>query len=229
MEIRVLVPEQYRATDGEIYSIVHDNPFALLVTNGALTPFATHLPALIEPEPANLAAAERSLVGTTVLGHLNRSNPHWERLRAGGSSTLIFQGPNAYVSPTIYQKTPAAPTWNFMVVHLRGEVTPLTTTDEALEVVRRTVRHLEHVHSGSWDMTGSQDYFGQLIPGVGAWRMHVTSVEGMVKLSQEQPSEVRQRVVTAFSSSPAEPHRVLAPLIASHGGRADSGSGRCPA
>lgn len=225
----MLVPEQYRATDGEIFSIVHDNPFALLATNGDLTPFATHLPALIEPEPANLAAAERSLVGTTVLGHLNRSNPHWERLRAGGSSTLVFQGPNAYVSPTVYQTTPAAPTWDFTVVHLRGEVTPLGTTDEALEVVRRTVRHLERVHSGSWDMAGSQDYFGQLIAGVGAWRMHVTSAEGMVKLSQEQPREVRQRVVTAFAGSPAESHRALAPLIDSHGDPADRVSGRCPA
>ncbi|WP_372343069.1 FMN-binding negative transcriptional regulator [Streptomyces sp. KL116D] len=62
------------------------------------------------------------LPGTTLLGHLNRANPHWAALETGSVLLLTFTGPHSYVSPTVYEKSPAAPTWNFTSVHVRGVV-----------------------------------------------------------------------------------------------------------
>jgi predicted FMN-binding regulatory protein PaiB len=185
------VPDQYNAPQPSWeLDIVHGFPLALLVTNGAHGPTATHVPVIVDPDAAGLT-------GTVLTGHMNRHNPHWDRLPDNG--LLMFQGPGGYVSPAHYRKTPAAPTWNFTAVHARGLVTPVLDRAETLEVVRTTAATFERRFGAGWDMTGSQAYFGQLLPGVGAFRMTVDSVESMFKLSQEQAPDARRAVRSAFA------------------------------
>ena len=50
-----------------------------------------------------------------------------------------------------------------------------------------------------WDMAPSVDYFRRILPGVGAFRIQVTAVQSMFKLSQEQPLPIRER--DAFGES----------------------------
>jgi transcriptional regulator len=62
-------------------------------------------------------------------------------------------------------------------------------------------------------MDVSLDYFRKILPGVGAFRLKVTGAEGMFKLSQEQPGEVRARVREAFGQSACTYKRETAELI----------------
>ncbi|HXL88086.1 MAG TPA: FMN-binding negative transcriptional regulator [Streptosporangiaceae bacterium] len=190
------VPQLYEAGSPEwLRMIVSDYPLAILTTNGETVPYATHLP-IICP-----SADTGTLVGSTLLGHLNKANPHWRSLVLGTRGVLIFTGPNGYVSPEIYQSTPAAPTWDYVSVHLTGRIHALTGREDALEVVKRTVRDYEPRFGTGWDMDGSLGYFQQLSPAVGAFRFEVESAEGMFKLSQEKESPVRQRIVDSFLNS----------------------------
>src|SRR5216117_3545271 len=84
-----------------------------------------------------------------VLHGLIRANPLWQRLSAASAPAIaIFQGPQAYISPSWYPSKhadgKAVPTWNYAVVHAHGEprivddadwllahVTALTTQQEA--------------------------------------------------------------------------------------------------
>ncbi|MCM6773172.1 FMN-binding negative transcriptional regulator [Nocardia sp. CDC159] len=175
------------------------NPLALFMTNGADAdgPYATHLP--VVPDPDLLADPPTELTGATLLGHMNRANPQWKALRASMPAVLSFAGPNAYVSPTVYRFTPAAPTWNFTAAQIRGVIHRIESEEETLSVVQTTVRNLEAEFGYGWDMSDSLDYFRRIIGGVGAFRLTITRAEAMFKLSQEQDAETRDRVRCHFA------------------------------
>lgn len=198
----MFVPSFYREPDSTwMVDLIRGNPLALAVANGSPEdgPFATHLPVIFDPETSGDWSGE--LPGATLLGHMNRANPHWAALGTGSLLLLTFTGPHSYVSPTVYEVTPAAPTWNFTAVHVRGVVEKIDSTEETLGVVQSTVRAFEGAFGDGWDMTESLDYFRKIAPGVGAFRLTVTGAEGMFKLSQEQPGEVRERVRESFGQS----------------------------
>ncbi|MEU6398255.1 FMN-binding negative transcriptional regulator [Streptomyces virginiae] len=212
----MFVPSNYREPDSSwMTDLMRDNPLALAVTNGTVEdgPFATHLPVIADPQE-NFDAWAPDLSGARLLGHMNKANPHWAAMKTGGVVLLTFTGPHSYVSPTVYEKSPAAPTWDFTSVHVRGVVEKIESSEETMEVVRSTVRAFEEAKFGTgWDMTDSVGYFHQLLPGVGAFRITVTGAEGMFKLSQEQPAEVRGRVLESFTHSGCPRQRDTADLM----------------
>lgn len=190
----MLIPPMYRPRRAsDVVETVRRNPLALLVSNGARTPYATHVPVVVE-RLADGAGEQDALAGASLLGHMNKANDHWQAVERGGDALIVFQGPHAYISPVAYDQRPAAPTWNFITVHLRGRIEPIPTGEPTLEVVTSTVRALEKVAGTGWDMTDSLDYFRRIQPGVRAFRVHVESVEAMFKLSQEHTPEVRRSI-----------------------------------
>lgn len=196
----MFVPRMYREPDTQwIVELMRRNPLALLMTNGddAEGPYGTHLPVI--PDPALPVDGLADLTGATLLCHMNRGNPQWKALRSGMPAVLSFTGPHTYVSPTIYQFTPAAPTWNFTAAQLRGVVEKIDSAEETLSVVRATVRVLESDFGYGWDMSESIDYFRKILPAVGAFRFTITRAEAMFKLSQEQSPETRDRVCGHFA------------------------------
>ncbi|MGW7530549.1 FMN-binding negative transcriptional regulator [Streptomyces sp. NPDC054783] len=210
----MFVPSFYREPDSAwMADLIRGNPLALAVTNGSPEdgPFATHLPVIFDPEKSGDWSGE--LPGATLLGHMNRANPHWAALETGSVLLLTFTGPHSYVSPTVYEKTPAAPTWNFTAVHVRGVVEKISSIEETLGVVQSTVRAYEGAFGNGWDMTESLGYFREIVPAVGAFRFTVTGAEGMFKLSQEQPGEVRERVRESFGQSGCTYKRDVAGLM----------------
>ncbi len=185
------VPPIYRATDdADVRAVVRDYPLAVLVSNGPEAPFATHLPIVAAPgEPA-----AGGLAGTVLLGHLNRANGHWAALADGPQAQLIFVGPHHYITPAVYLETPAAPTWNYVSVHLRGRVEPITDRAETLRVVTLTAATFERDFGDGWSAADSHGYFARIVGGVGAFRFHVQAQDSMFKLSQEKSPEVRDRI-----------------------------------
>ncbi|MEV7727308.1 FMN-binding negative transcriptional regulator [Streptomyces sp. NPDC087917] len=210
----MFVPSFYHEPDSSwMVDLIRDNPLALGVANGNAEdgPFATHLPVIFDPETSADWSGE--LTGATLLGHMNRANPHWAALESGSVVLLTFTGPHSYVSPTVYGVTPAAPTWNFTAVHVRAVVEKLDAMDDTLGVVESTVRAFEGAFGNGWDMTESLGYFRKIAPGVGAMKFTVVGAEGMFKLSQEQPGEVRERVRESFGESGCTYKRATAGLM----------------
>ncbi|MFD7623443.1 FMN-binding negative transcriptional regulator [Streptomyces sp. NPDC059802] len=210
----MFVPSHYREPDGSwMIDLIQANPMALMAINSSSAdgPFATHLPVI--PDPAATGEWSADLSGATLLGHMNRANPQWAALESGGVALLIFTGPHGYVSPTVYEMAPAAPTWNFTSVHVHGMVEKIDSTEETLGVVMSTVSALETEFGTDWDMSGSVDYFRKIVPAVGAFRFTVSGAEGMFKLSQEQPAEVRDRVQKSFSCREHGRYRETAELM----------------
>ena len=193
---------RYAAPSPEaVADLVRANPFALVVSGGD-PPTATHTPVILPG-----ATVEDAV----LLGHMARVNPQW---RAFGSEVLVvFSGPHGYVSPTAYGYAPAVPTWNYAAVHVTGRVELITDRAETLAVVEETVRVMESRRSPAWDMTSSRARFESLIDGVVAFRVHVRTVRGNFKLSQDMPADVRARVRTDLRAHRDE---AIADLMAEH-------------
>jgi transcriptional regulator len=206
----MFVPTDYQPRDPAwITELIRGNPLAILVTSVTGDwPIATHVPTFLEN-----ATDQGNLAGASVIGHMNRLNPHWHAIQGGGPAALLFHGPHGYISPTVYGICPAAPTWNFTAVHLRGSLSIVPSRDETLKVVKRTVTTYEESHGTGWDMTSSLGYFEQLLPGVGAFRLTVTKVDSMFKLSQEQRADVRERTIDTFETGGKADYKHLAELM----------------
>ncbi|MBQ1075632.1 FMN-binding negative transcriptional regulator [Micromonospora sp. C31] len=213
----MFVPSDYQVDNAAWRAeIIRQNPLALMVTSAEPVPWATHLPVIVPPGaefPARATNGADPFVGSTLLGHLNRANPHFAALSTGTHSILVFGGPHGYVSPTVYGTTPAAPTWNFTAVHVHGTVRMIDDAEQTLDVVRATVATYEGTFGTNWDATGSLDYFRRILPGVGAFEFRIDRVDAMFKLSQDQKPETRRRVTRSFAGSAVSSHRQLAKLM----------------
>lgn len=209
----MFVPARYRAPDASwAVDLVRRNPLAQLTSNGTADggPFASHVPIILPPG----GTPPDDLSGLVLLGHMNRANPHWAELeRGGGTSLAMFTGPHSYVSPSLYGTDVAAPTWDFTAVHLRGRVEPLPAGEDTKGVVTATVAAFEPEFGDGWSMEGALEYFDKILPGVGAFRFVVQSVESMFKLSQEQPCDVRDNVRTSFAGDACTHRNEIAAMM----------------
>lgn len=202
----------YRTEDESwLRRVMERYPLATLVSNGEPTPYATHLPVIFSRDDAQGAG---SPVGTTLLGHMNRANPHWAALTDVPAAKLVFTGPHSYITPALYETTPAAPTWNFVTVHVEGTVHPIVEFEETLGVVQATVEAFEAAFGSKWGMDSSLDYFRNIGSAVGAFRLSVTAADGMFKLSQEKAPEIQRRIGARLTATEAGTRHELGAFMA---------------
>ncbi|MCC7115801.1 MAG: FMN-binding negative transcriptional regulator [Burkholderiales bacterium] len=172
--------------------LVHDHPFATLVTPADPEPLISHVPLLLQPtsEPHG-----------TLVGHVARANPHW-RAAPGVESIAVFHGPHAYVSPSWYAD-PAAmvPTWNYATVHAHG---PLEIVDDAAEargVLEALVHRFESDRESPWSLAMPEAKLASLVGAIVAFRIRIRRLDVKFKLSQNRTRDDRSRVIRALDAS----------------------------
>jgi len=108
-------PVYRQASQAGALDFALERGFGALTVAGPDGVLAAHVPFVIE--------------GDVLAAHLVRSNP-MARLLKGGPATalMIVTGPDGYISPDWYGEPDRVPTWNYLAVHLRGE---LRLIDEA--------------------------------------------------------------------------------------------------
>ena len=174
-----------------IRQFVDDVGFASLVTPSDSGLKVTHLPLLYVDSPGD----------GIISGHMAKGNDHWKVFDGEQESVVIFQGPNAYVSPEWYETRPAVPTWNYGVVHMRGAVTMIDNTDWLIQHVDDLVDfHEAGIGDGSKEAS-YEEIRTKLLGGIVGFQMHVESVEAKFKLSQNRSEEDRRRVAEKLGAS----------------------------
>ena len=184
-------------------AFARDRGFGILSVNGPDGPLAAHIPFLLNDD-ASFADL-----------HLARSNPI---VRAGlpAPALIAVAGPDAYISPDWYgpheQVPDQVPTWNYVAVHLRGHLEPLSE-----DALHPHVDALSAEHEGRiadkrpWTSakmsTGAMPRMMRMIL---PFRFHVTSVEGTWKLNQNKMPEIRARAADALSQGTASAQEIAA-------------------
>lgn len=181
--------------------------FCALVTQSDDGLDATHIPMLLHKN------ADGSF---SLNGHVARANDLWRRALDRPRALAIFQGPQAYIHPgwfpTKQKHGKAVPTWNYIAVHLHGDL-------EVIEDEGWTLQHLEELSARNengraepWAVSDAPpDYIAAKIKGIVGVRIAVRRFEGNWKMMQPQPMENRFGAIEglAASSAPSD-HEVAA-------------------
>ena len=146
-----------------------------------------------------------------------RANDHWRALDGAAESLAIFQGPDAYISPGWYETSPAVPTWNFAVVHMRGPVEVIDDrewlSDHVDEMVKfHESRALDHAPEPS-----DRELKASLLPGIVGFRMTVRTVEAKFKFNQNRSEDDRRSVARALETRGVRDGKEVARLMRSYG------------
>ena len=183
-------PSHFAMTDrAAVARLVHDHPFATLVTPSSPEPYVSHLPLLLVPdcEPHG-----------TLLGHMARANPHWEHA-SGVTSIAIFHGPHAYVSPSWYaEPAKAVPTWNFTTVHAHGTLDLVHDPVETRQILDTLVQRFEGTRDAPWQFAMPERQRDALVGAIVAFRLRIRSLDAKFKLSQNRPRGDQVRVADAL-------------------------------
>lgn len=160
-------------------SIIKYFPLGMLITAKDGKPFITHIPFIYNETSKRLVA------------HLDRNNPQMETLKDDAEVTVVFKGPDTYISPIIYT-TPQLPTWNYIIVHITGKL-KLLNDDETVK--QSMIEMTDFLESEKRDSAYRMERFilekddsrmERLINYIQAFEIEITNWEGKFKLSQDK-------------------------------------------
>lgn len=188
---------------------------ATLVTTGPDGFVASHIPLLLDPEPAPYG---------TLHGHLARGNPQG-RNGSDGEALAIFLGPDAYVTPSWYATKRATgkvvPTWNYVAIHAYGKLSFFDDAERLLALVTRLTRRHEAGRAAPWEVSDApDDYVRGQLKGIIGFAMPLARLEGKWKMSQNRPAEDRAGVADGLAGEGGE---TVAAIVAERSKRLSDG------
>ena len=184
----------------ELKKIIVDYPFATLVTQFEDNIEANHIPMHLEQNAAD---------GLVLKGHVAQANPVWKDCPQESKSLAIFNGPNVYISPGYYPSKMndprVVPTWNYIVVHVRGPIAFVHDADWKLDMLNTLTNQHEKGQTKPWRVADApEEYTQKLLAAIIGIEIKVETIEGKWKLSQNQPETNKQGVIQALSGSTTE-------------------------
>lgn len=181
-------PRHFEETRPEVlHALMRAHALATLVTSGPEGLEANHLPFELDAEQGLLRA------------HVARANPVWRMPEGGVEALAVFQGPSAYVSPSLYatkqEHGRVVPTWNYMVVHAHGRLRAIDDPAHARALVARLTERHEAGRPAPWKLEDAPaDYLEKLLGQIVGIELRISRLSGKWKVSQNQPAANRASV-----------------------------------
>ena len=166
-------PPHHQSHDIEkMISVIKNFPLGMMVTAKDGKPFITHIPFIYNETSKKLVA------------HLDKKNPQLKTLTENTEVTVVFKGPDTYISPSIYT-TSQLPTWNYIIVHIIGK---LSLVNEAEAIKQTMVAMTEFLEGDDQKFSLKKDDYRmeRLIEYIQAFEIEITEWEGKFKLSQDK-------------------------------------------
>lgn len=177
------IPKHFKVDDQEfIFDFIEDNSFGMLLSNQNEHLEGTHLPFYLDRENKYL------------YGHLAKANPHWEDIQ-NQESLVVFQGPHHYISPTWYETNESVPTWNYVAVHVYGNVELIRDQEHLVHILKDSVEKYEGPNSSYQIDEANSDYIEGMMHAIVGFRLKINRLEGKWKLSQDKSEERQRRII----------------------------------
>ena len=176
---------------GVLHAMMRARPLAALVTSTDSGLLANHVPIETLPDPAPHGS---------LRGHIARANPLWKEYRAGTEALAIFQGPQAYISPSFYpskrETGEVVPTWDYAVVHAHGTLRFVQDADWLHGFVTRLTQTHEAARALPWKVSDAPlPYVEKMLSLIVGFEFSISRLTGKWKISQNHPAANRRGVV----------------------------------
>ncbi|QFY61938.1 FMN-binding negative transcriptional regulator [Rhizobium grahamii] len=188
-------PPHFREDDlGVQHALIRAHPLSLLITAGASGLMANAVPVHLDP-----TASEK---GTLRL-HLAKANSQWRDIEAGTEVLAVFQGADAYITPSWYQTKQetgkVVPTWNYAIVQARGKGRVIDDPAWLLQQINALTAQQEEPRDRPWAVVDAPDDFIRAqIKGIIGVEIDIAAIEGKWKVSQNRPVADRQGVAAGL-------------------------------
>jgi transcriptional regulator len=203
-------PTAFRQDDlTELHRQILDCRLATVVSQGASSLQASHLPLLLEPGEGQFG---------TLYGHFARANPQWRDLADGAEALVIFQGPEAYISPSWYaakaEHGKVVPTWNYIAVHAQGRAEVFEDAERLLQLVSRLSDRHEAGRPQPWAVSEApRDYIDGMLRAIVGFALPIERLQGKWKLGQNRSAADQAGVREGLAASLDPRDRELAARI----------------
>lgn len=166
-------PPHHQSQDKKkMIALIRHYPFAMLVSVLDGKPLITHIPIIYNEESGKLVA------------HIDKYNPQVKSLINGAEVTVVFRGPDTYISPGVYT-TKQLPTWNYIIVHIKGIITLINDPDEAKNTMIAMTAFLEG-DAPRFVLEKENTRMRRSVNYIQAFDITITNWEGKFKLSQDK-------------------------------------------
>jgi transcriptional regulator len=178
-----------------IHKLMEDQPFASLITMGAMGLYASHIPMVLE----------RDGTGSGCLKcHLSRANQQWRDFTPEVEALAIFSGPQHYITPSWYpekqESGKVVPTWNYAVVHAYGHLRVIEDTDWLMAHLESLVTIHEAELPAPWKIEDAPaEYIASQVKGIVGLEMVIKRLEGKWKVSQNRSEQDRAGVAKGLA------------------------------
>jgi len=205
------VPVHFREERIEVlHAAIRTYGFGTLVTSDEGELEASHLPLLLDAEPAPFG---------TLRGHLARANPQWRRAKPGVEALAIFLGPDAYVTPSWYptkqQTGKVVPTWNYLAIHVYGTLSVQEDPAQLRDHVGRLTDRHEATRASPWAVDDAPEpYIDQMLRAIVGVTLRITRIEGKWKMSQNRTAEDQTGVREGLAREAGDGHAEVGAIMA---------------
>ena len=195
------LPEVFEEVRPEVlWDLVARHPLGLLITAGPEGPMASPLPFLVDWE------GDRRLLAC----HLARPNPHLAALAGATECLVVFQGAEAYVTPSWYPSKAetgrVTPTWNYEMVQVRGVPRLRPERDWLAGHVAALTAAQESRRAEPWAPSDApEDYIDTMLRGIVGLEIEIVEVRGKWKMSQNRTEADAAGAVQGLSDA-GDPH-----------------------
>jgi len=159
-----------------IIEVIKTYPLATLISVKDNAPIITHLPLILKDNK--------------LVGHIDIYNPQTKLLKDNNNLTILFYGPQCYISPSIYTTT-QLPTWNYIRVHLKGKVNAIEDTQALKRSLIELTEFLE-APDHKYILETNNPKLEANLKYIKLFEIDITQWEGKFKLSQDKhPKDIR--------------------------------------
>jgi transcriptional regulator len=136
-------------------------------------------------------------------GHLARPNPQWRDIAPDVEALAIFDGPDAYISPSWYEEKrrtgKVVPTWNYTTVLAHGTLVLHPEPEWLIPHVRRLVERHEGQRAEPWSIDDAPDgYVETMARAIVGLELRITRLEAKRKLNQNRSAEDIEGVIAGL-------------------------------
>ena len=193
------LPKHFLVEDQAVLAqLISEYPLSTIVANLDGRSEINHLPLMLSPDK------------TKLYGHVARMNPLVRVASSSNTSvTAIFNGPNAYVTPSWYpskqESGKVVPTWNYAAVHAEGSIKLIEDAQWLRSHVSQMTNIHEPTYQSNWKLDDApEEYVQMMLKAIIGIEIEISSLVGKFKLSQNRPAEDYDAVVEQLEKSPQE-------------------------
>jgi len=187
-----------------LLQFLHDFPFAFLTgsfNNGKQV--ATQIPMLVEERDGKLI----------LHGHIMRKTDHHKAFLENPQALVVFTGPSTYVSASWYSNPHMGSTWNYMSVHLRGNIHWGGEQELRVLLDKLTLRFEKgNTASPTYFNNLSDDYIKHMLPAIEAFEIEVVEMENVFKLSQNRDEKSYLNIIDQLEKQGPDSFRIAAEM-----------------